>query len=184
MKRMFLGVLALGMGSLAGFSNLQSQSARFGIGGGVTAPIGDYSTADKLGWHGLGMVLIELPMSPVAIRVDGMYGQTTHKLSIPGNTKLGGGTANAVLRIGPPAPLVKPYLVAGAGYYNVKVEITSGPGAGSASESKFAFGGGAGISFGLAAVHGFVEARFLSVQTSGSATNFIPISAGVMFGAK
>ena len=183
MKRVLLGVLALGMSSLAGVANLQSQSARFGVGGGATVPIGDYKNLDKAGWHALGMVLVELPLSPVAIRVDGMYGQTTHKRPLLGKTKLGGGTANAVLRLGPPAPLVKPYLVAGVGFYNVKIEFT-GAGPSSSSESKFAFGGGVGISFGLAAAHGFVEARFLSVQTSGSATNFIPITAGVTFGAK
>jgi len=183
MKRMLLGVLALGLGSLVGFSNLQSQSARFGVGGGVTVPIGDYKDLDKSGWHGLGMILIELPLSPVAIRADGMFGQTTHKQPFTGKTKLGGGTANAVMRLGPPTPVARPYVVVGVGFYNVKTEFT-GVGTSSSSESKFAWGVGLGVTFGLAMVHGFVEARFLSVQRSVSALNFIPITAGLTFGAK
>src|SRR5437667_1105763 len=81
------------------------SSVRFGLGGGATAPVGDYKDADKIGWHGLGMVQLALPALPVEIRVDGLYGRTTHKdisgTAVPGSTKLYGGLANVVYSIGP-----------------------------------------------------------------------------------
>jgi len=36
--------------------------------------------------------------------------------------------------------------------------------------------------FGLGGLHAFAEARYMSVQTSGSSLNFVPITVGLMFG--
>ena len=36
--------------------------------------------------------------------------------------------------------------------------------------------------FGMGPAHFFVEARWVSVRTSGAATNFFPLTAGVTFG--
>jgi hypothetical protein len=178
MKRRLLNALVVAAVSAAGAATLQAQSAQLGLGGGVIIPIGDFGTADKLGWHGLGMVEFSLPASPAAIRIDAMYGQTSHK-SAGGNTKLVGGTADLVWHMGPSKAPARLYLLGGLGYYNVKVDVT---GLGSVSESKFAFDLGAGVSAGMGGAKFFGEARFISVRTSGGATNFIPISVGVLFG--
>jgi opacity protein-like surface antigen len=52
---------------------------------------------------------------------------------------------------------------------------------GSDSETKFGLNGGAGIEFGLSGLATFVEARFHSVFTEDSKTNFVPISFGIKF---
>jgi len=178
MTRILLNALVVGAMSAVGAATLQAQSAQLGLGGGVIVPTGDYSTADKAGWHGLGMVVIDLPASPVSVRIDAMYGQSSHK-NISGNTKLAGGTADLVWYAGVPKAPARFYLLGGLGFYNVKVEVPVYP---SASESKFALDLGAGVSAGMGSAKFFGEARFTSVQTSGGATTFFPISVGVLFG--
>ena len=71
------GFLVVCCMALAGIAAAQAPSVRFGLGGGAIIPVGDYNKADKIGWHGLGMVQFGLPALPVEIRVDGLYG---HKI--------------------------------------------------------------------------------------------------------
>src|SRR5256885_3378350 len=105
LKKSLLGLVTVCCTALAGIAAAQAPSVHFGLGGGATAPVGDYKDADKIGWHGLGMVQLALPALPVEIRVDGVYGRTTHKdisgTAVPGSTKLYGGAAHAGFNIGP-----------------------------------------------------------------------------------
>src|SRR2546428_7389073 len=105
LKKSLLGLVAVCCTALAGIAAAQAPSVHVGLGGGATAPVGDYKDADKIGWHGLGMVQLALPAVPLEIRVDGVYGRTTHKdisgTAGPGSTKLYGGRAHVGLRIGP-----------------------------------------------------------------------------------
>ena len=48
MKRIAFGILALL--SVAGVGGLSAQDVRFGVGGGLVLPMGDYKDVDKLGW--------------------------------------------------------------------------------------------------------------------------------------
>ncbi len=50
------------------------------------------------------------------------------------------------------------------------------------SESKFAYGLGAGVNIGAGPINVFAEGRYVSVQTSGGATKFVPLTVGVLFG--
>jgi opacity protein-like surface antigen len=179
MKRILLGALVVAAVSAAGAAAVQAQGAQLGLGGGVINPTGDYATADKAGWHGLGTLEFSIPAAPTSIRIDAMYGQTSHKGTFGGNTKLFGSTADLVWHAGLPKAPARFYLLGGLGFYNVKVDVTGFP---STSESKFAFDLGAGVSAGMGSAKFFGEARFISVRTSGGATNFIPISVGVLFG--
>ena len=173
MKRILLSVVALGVMVATAAS---AQHVGFSIGAGGVVPTGVYSDYDNAGWHALGAVEVGLPASPLAIRGDLMYGQTGHDEAslLTGSTKLTGGTANLVYRLGAKGVPVRLYVLGGLGYYNVDV--------GGISEGKVAFGGGTGVTMGLGAAHLFVEGRWLSVQTSGSATSFLPVTLGMTFG--
>jgi hypothetical protein len=168
-------MLALVVGALAGVSPVAAQSARFSLGGGLTMPIRDYKTSDNTGWHLLGKVDIGIPMSPLGVRVDGMYAQTSQKSPATGNTKLAGGTADLVWHVATAIPGLKPYVVGGVGFYNVD--------AGGGSETTFAWGAGLGTSVGVGPIHGFAEARYMSVHLSGGSVRFVPLSVGVSFGS-
>src|SRR5438309_12036128 len=118
-KTAFLAVCCM---ALAGIAAAQAPSVRFGLGGGAIVPVGDYKEADKIGWHGLGMVQVGLPALPVAIRVDGLYGHTTHKdmsgVAVPGSTKLYGGLATAIYSHGPKG-MARPSVLGGIGIHHV-----------------------------------------------------------------
>src|SRR5256885_8631830 len=116
-KTAFLAVCCM---ALAGIAAAQAPSVRFGLGGGAIVPVGDYNKADKIGWHGLGMLQFGLPALPVEIRVGGLYGHTTHKdmsgAAVPGSTKLYGGLANVGYSLGPKG-LGRPYVLRGNRIY-------------------------------------------------------------------
>src|SRR3989442_2300754 len=55
MQRRMLSLLAVCCTAVVGIAAAQTPSARFGLGGGVTIPVGTYKDSDKIGWHGLGL---------------------------------------------------------------------------------------------------------------------------------
>jgi hypothetical protein len=176
MKRVLLSSMALAWIVALGAAPAAAQHASLSIGAGGVKPSGDYATADNMGWQLMGAVEVSVPRMPLAVRVDALYGQTTHQGGLlTGSTKLSGGTVDAVYRIGAPLVPIRAYVLAGLGYYRVDL------GAG-ASESKPAFGGGAGLSLGLGPMKVFGEARYMSIRTSTSPLNFFPVSVGLTFG--
>jgi hypothetical protein len=178
MQRNRLGILALALGlaatpALGAQQTQPTEGIRFGVGGGLTLPIGDYADFDKAGWHVLGLIQFPISQSPIHARFDAMYGQTSHDVG-SGNTTLTGATGDLLYHLGNRASTVRPYVLGGLGFYNADF--------GGASESKFAFGVGGGILFSIGTMHAFLEGRYMSVQTSNSSLNFLPVSLGLMFG--
>src|SRR2546426_11986824 len=104
LKKSLLGLVTVCCTALAGIAAAQAPSVHFGLGGGGTAPVGDYKDADKIGWHGLGMGQLALPALPLGIRGDGLYGRTTPKdisgTAGPGSPKRDGGPPNRGRRLG------------------------------------------------------------------------------------
>jgi len=176
MKRMHVGTLVLAL-ALCATPALRAQrqpteGIRFGFGAGPTLPIGNFADVDKMGYHILGALQLPISGSPVHLRVDVLYGQTSHDVG-SGNTTLFGATVDALYHLGDRAASARPYILGGLGLYNVD--------AGGATQSKIAYGFGGGLLFGLSGLNAFVEARYMSVQTSGSSLTFVPITVGLMF---
>ncbi len=179
MARMMSVAIAAGAALILGATTASAQSVTFGAGGGITIPTGDFKTAAKTGWHALGFIGYAMP-SGLGFRGEAFYGQNTFKATSSVKGKLAGGLGSVSYAFGTSSG-VKPYVIGSAGVFNVKVAGTGG----SASETKFAFGGGAGIKLPVGSDGNvFLESRYLSAQTSGGSTNFIPITLGVSFGAK
>jgi Outer membrane protein beta-barrel domain len=187
MNRVLQLVFTVVMVSLACVAPVAAQGVHLGLGGGLIAPVSDYNTLDKMGWHATVNANFSIPLSPVGIRVDGLYGQTSHKdigtTPVTGNTKLIGGIANLVYKIPVPAPIVKPYLLAGGGVYNVKIKAQTSTTTVDTSETKFTWDFGGGATFGAGPANFFAEVRYVSIQESGGSTKFVPITVGLMFGA-
>ena len=184
MNRVLRLMIAAAGISTASVVTLAAQSARFGVGGGLISPVSDYGNQDKTGWHVAANVEFAIPLSPFGVRVDGLYGQTDHQSPVNGSTKLAGGLVGIVWKITTAVPMVKPYLVAGGGVYNFKQTFPSTTGPSETSDTKFTWAAGAGASVGVGPIHGFLEARYASIQLSGNAEKFIPVTAGLTFGAK
>jgi opacity protein-like surface antigen len=82
--------------------------------------------------------------------------------------------------------MARPYLIGGAGVYNIKNTVT---GLGSSSDTKFGLNAGAGFDFGLGKAKLYAEGRFhmiMKAVSDGTATGtksayMIPLTVGVRF---
>lgn len=186
MKGMLKGVAALALSTALFASAAQAQTpVSFGLGGGVTLPLGDFGDAAKTGFHGTGLVEFQPASLPVGIRLDGTF----HRIGFSdlqedfageGNFQMITGTLNGVYTFQTAAESkFHPYIIAGAGVYNFKANFDDFD---DDSETKFGINGGAGFNMGMGGASIFVEGRFHNVFTEGSSTTFVPITLGVRFG--
>ena len=157
----------------------QAQFPHLSVMGGVSFPKGDASSAEDMGYNG-GMALgFSAPMIPIGIRVDAALHHFPGKNGNAGagftaSTNIWSGTVNATYSLPLPAP-VKPYAIAGLGYYGAVVTVQGIPG--SASDKKLGYNAGVGVAFSRL----FAEVRYHHMNTDGSATTFMPLTFGITF---
>jgi opacity protein-like surface antigen len=151
----------------------RTEGFRFGLGLGATMPMGDYGNLDKMGINILGVFETPLARSPLYLRLDGIYSTTAHK-GASGNTSILGATASVLYHLSAPQAQARPYILGGLGIYNVDV--------GPSSETKIGYALGGGVTFTIGGLSAFAEARYASIQTSGSSITFVPVTVGLMFG--
>ena len=187
--------------SLAAFSlAAQGVHPQFGLGGGLTAPVGDYhSTAGGQGfstaWHGLALLAFKLPVLPVGFRVDVSYGSNganstlkdslTNRVGAPTDekTKLAGASVNLTYQSSS-AARVKPYAIGGLGVYHTTISVSSSGSTSDRAATKLAWNLGGGLTVGLRAVALFFEARYVNVAAVSGfpRTTFLPFTTGIRFG--
>jgi opacity protein-like surface antigen len=181
MKRLLLTGFAVAC--FAGVGSLSAQGIRFGVGGGMLLPMGDYKTGDKAGLLAGVDGTYWLTGNQIGIRLDATYSQTSEKSGVVAHkTKMIGGMAEVVYAFMTPADQIRPYILGGVGLFNVKL---SGAG-GDTSTTKVGFGGGAGLAFkvGSGSTRVFVEGRYTSVSVFGTTLPFLGVKAGLRFGGK
>lgn len=151
----------------------------FGAAAGLSAPMGDFKDAFGSGYHLTGMVNFSAPLAPVGFRGEVSFNQFGVKsgLGAPSDTKANilSGTANAVVSM---PGMMGIYGIGGLGMYRSSVSCS---GCVADSETKVGFNAGAGFKFGLSGFSAFVEARYHSVSSDPTRTNFVPISFGLIF---
>lgn len=177
------------------------QRATVGIFGGLTIPKGDFSTETKTGAHAGALAKMRL-YQMLDLRVDGAWNKFGEKkipqaegvnATVESYAKVIFGTANLVLNMGPDSSSypgdnsVSPYLLAGAGGYNLDYGAEcSGQCTGFAPpETKTHFGLNAG--FGANATFGilkpFIEARYHRISNvdtnNGGSRSMYTVSLGL-----
>ncbi len=186
MKRTLNGLAITGLLVVAGAGAAQAQTpVQFGVGGGVTIPLGTTSDALKTGWIGQALVQFKPAASPVGFQVDGNYQQLKFKdTTIFDKEETFFGTADAVYSFPVSGETkVRPYLIGGGGVYALKDKPTVSGGS-SSTLTKFGINVGAGLDFAVSGATIFAEGRFHNVFISGGNEKFIPITVGVKFGGK
>jgi Outer membrane protein beta-barrel domain len=149
-----------------------AKPVQFGIAAGAAIPVSDLSTFFSTGFNGTVTVGFHPQLIPLGVRVDGAYNQ----LGVKGggaNIHFTSVTGNLVYSI--PSETVAPYLIGGAGLYNV------GGSGGGGSSNNFGWNIGGGITMPLSGFDTFLEARYNQVQGNGGSSKFVPITFGVMF---
>jgi hypothetical protein len=164
-------------------SNARAQGTsglHFGVLGGISEPQGDTKDFFDRGWHGGALVVWNVPVVPIGIRADGTYHKLDGKSAAAGDAEVLAGTADVV--VGFRAILLKPYFLAGVGYYRLDFSDASFPSAFRGKQNEAGWNAGAGISISLRKVDLIVEARYHSVSTEGRHDfKFIPVSVGLVF---
>ncbi len=182
MKRTAMKLAAFAF--LAAVSATTAQAQRpvsVGVSAGAAMPTGDFGEAASLGYNVTGSVGLSLPAMPVSLRADAMLNQFSFKDIDDLGTRVIGVIANVMYAL--PGVAVRPYVIGGAGMYNLKA---TGEGVESESENKMGLNAGIGAQFSLAGFKTFAEARYHHVmsnddQTGAPNLGFSPISFGIMF---
>lgn len=179
MNRIARGVLVAGAVASIAASGAEAQArGYFGFGAGVSVPTGDFGDGYKVGWLAQVVAGITGPTGVIGGRVNGSITRHNHDTLNDNTAKLVGAMGDLVFSPGSGGAKVRPYLLGGIGFQNVKLE--AGPLESSVTELAYNFG--AGLTVALSKASLFVEGRWLSVQTDPSSTNLIPISIGLRFG--
>ncbi len=179
MKRLLLSVFSVAC--LVGVGSLSAQGVRFGVGGGLLMPMGDYKNGDKAGFLVGADGTYWLTGNQIGIRLDASYSQTSEKSGVLAHkTKMIGGMAEVVYAFMTQADQIRPYVLGGVGMFNIKLSASGGD----TSTTKVGFGGGAGLAFkvGSGSTRLFVEGRYTSVSVFGTTLPFLGVKAGFRFG--
>ena len=179
----------------------QGVHPQFGLGGGLTAPVGDYhATAGGQGfntaWHGLALLAFKLPVFPLGFRIDLSYAANSANdrlkdtlstaLGEPTDekTKLAGASINLTYQSS--AARVKPYAIAGVGLYHTTISISTSASTSDRAASKLAWNVGGGVACALRGVTLFFEARYVNVAAVSGfpRTTFLPFTTGIRFGGR
>lgn len=175
MKQILAATLAIvAMTAIALPANAQRRTT-IGFAAGATVPIGDLGDATSAGFHVLGTLAVSgTATSPLGFRVDGMYNSLSGKSSGPDLTMW---TVNGnVVYAFPGGLTATPYLIAGAGWYNLKADES-----GAESTSEFGVNGGIGARFALSGFSTFAEVRFHNIFSDPESAQIIPLTFGIVF---
>ena len=165
---------------------------QIGFGGGASVPVSDAKDAFKSGWHGSGIVRLNVPMIPFGLQGNFTYNHfklDQQNVGFGGSGRILSGIADA--RIGLPIPgPIKPYLLAGVGEYNIKADPDQASATAAGSTTKFGINGGAGVTihFPGLPVHAFLEGKLENIYTDQGVntavtqnlkTQIIPVTFGI-----
>jgi hypothetical protein len=179
LKRTFFAaaLVAVALVSFEARAQITPKSVQFGGALGVALPLSDLKTDFNTGFNATAILAFQPSLIPLGVRIDGAYNQFGAKGG-GANAHFTSVTGNLVYKM--PSTTFSPYLIGGAGWYQVAVTAT---GFGTLSENHFGWNGGVGISMPLSGFDTFVEARYNQVQMSNGnpSLKYIPITFGVLF---
>jgi Outer membrane protein beta-barrel domain len=176
-----VGLVMLLVASPARAQDAAGTAVQFGVGGGLSLPLGDFDDFAKTGWHGTALVSIQPATVPIGFQIDGNFSQFSDDTPLDLKEQLIYGTGNIVYTFQTAEESkFHPYLIGGGGVYNAKLKGDDSPT--DESTTKFGINAGAGFDFSVGSAGLFVEGRFHDVFTEGSNLKFIPITVGVRFG--
>jgi len=202
MNHLRLSLLAMALTGFAATTEAQQGPGRLtaGVFGGITLPSGDFGDEVGNGWHAGALAKMRL-YGVLDLRADGTFNKLGKKdiigtiATVTTDAQLIHGNLDLLINLGPDSAAypgdnsVSPYIMAGAGSYNLdyKADCTGtgcsdfdDPG----SRNHFGVNIGGGATFPLGPLRTFVEGRYHRISRSfseGSSRSMILISAGVKF---
>lgn len=184
-RNFFAAALALGIFAASNADAQATSSAssgmQFGLSGGVAMPMGDLGDIASTGFAIGGHLGFNPASMPFGIRADVAFNRFSLDSDIAdGNVRAIGAMLNAIIKV-PTQSSVAPYLVAGPGIYNAKLDV-DGCGDECDGETKVALQGGAGLQFNLSGLTPNLEVKYVTIFTDEERVSFLPITFGINFG--
>lgn len=159
----------------------QRPAVSFGVAGGPTFPVGDLGTVVDAGWHAQATVNFGAGVAPLGVRAELLYQQ------LDGDAMDARHLAAFLTAVASsPGAGFAPYLMAGAGIYDLDIDPGPGgmilaDGGGLDSGTQFGVNAGAGVGIAMVGYALTLEARFHHVFTDGANQQTLPISIGLRF---
>ena len=161
----------------------QRPTVSFGLAAGPTFPLGDLGDLVDMGWHAQALVSFGAGVQPLGVRAELLYQQLE-------GDEVEARQLAAFLSgvLASPNPGFTPYLLGGAGVYNLDTdddriflldEILPGSVAGSSTE--LGVNVGVGVDIGMVGYNLVLEALYHHVFGDGLDQQTLPISIGVRF---
>lgn len=177
-------MLALPAGS-AWAQQASQRSITFGVSGGVVFPVSDFADGIEMntGFTVLGYLGWQPQYQAFGVRGEVSYNR--HTVDIPladANVTMLGGALNGILTVSNDGQF-RPYVIGGAGVYNVKGEVEAGSLLATLEDqTRLGVNGGVGALFRLGGLSGSLEARYMTVFLEDDVSmNVIPITLGLVF---
>jgi hypothetical protein len=157
---------------LAAPAPADAQLARFGVGVGPSAPVGDLGNVANTGVHAQAMLALRLPLLPVSLRGDVLY----QRLPVADQDDFQqiAGVVNGFFSL-LPLPMIDPYISAGVGVYN------SDFGGNIGSSTDVGVNAGVGLRVNLLFLEPFAEVRYHHVLGGAGSPRTLPVTIGVIF---
>jgi hypothetical protein len=178
------GSLLLSASTVFAQDTMSSSGRPIKLGGmlGASLPLGDFGDVAEMGFHIGALGEFSRPTWPLLLRGEVTYHRHGAK-DFDGNASVLSFVPNLIFPIGDPASTARPYIIGGVGLYRLSVDLDLDiPGVDdSQSDTNAGINVGGGFTFNLSGFETFIEARFHSVFSEDSNTNFIPLSFGFKF---
>lgn len=158
------------------------------VAAGVALPTGTFSDGNDAGYHLGAGVELKSADTPLGIRIEGTYTEFNNS-GVGGKSIVDGGSANLVYTLSgaatgrSAATAMTLYGIGGVGYYGTREpEFFSTPFNGEVqtfSQTNVGWNLGGGLRFPLSGFDAYVEARYVSVNSTD--VRFVPITFGLVF---
>jgi opacity protein-like surface antigen len=180
MKKLAFATLIAAAAAIAAPAEAQIRPFQISIAGGPSIPTGELSDEAGTGYHVQGSVGFNVPLLPFGVRADLLW-QEFPLSGVDGHFRQVGGLLNGTFAL--PMPIIRPYLLAGAGVINhSEPETPHGDHAHEGgSSTDVGFNAGVGVQFPFVGMSGFLEARYLNIVGGNSEARSIPVSVGIRF---
>jgi hypothetical protein len=159
-------------------SSARAQVPVLGVAGGLAVPTSHYSETLDVGFTVMATAELRPVPGPLEFRGDVFWSRFGIGASRDGSSNIVGGTLDAVLDVPTPGATITPYVLGGAGFYNVESGFSF------SHHSRFGpglnFGGG--IRFLIAPMlHAYIEGRYHVAYASplGGNATYVPIVVGL-----
>lgn len=170
------------------------RDIRFGVGGGLSMPVGEGSGSLDNSFQGHAFVRLPIASQAFAARLEFTYAKHDFGSGIflapgasdpSGTVRVTAAVANLQLSLRQAGP-VRPYVLAGAGLYHFKRDIDAFSGFPAGTDTQLGVDTGAGVTFRLGAVSAYLEIRTDNVFSddvffTDFQEQFVPITFGVVF---